>query len=30
MAVISGMAKLSFVLGLVERESYCPFAAAAA
>jgi alkylhydroperoxidase family enzyme len=26
MAVISGMAKLSFVLGLVERESYCPFA----
>jgi alkylhydroperoxidase family enzyme len=29
MAVISGMAKLSFVLGLVERESYCPFAAAA-
>ena len=30
MAVISGMAKLSFVLGLVERESYCPFATAAA
>ncbi|HEY2634321.1 MAG TPA: carboxymuconolactone decarboxylase family protein [Steroidobacteraceae bacterium] len=29
MAVISGMAKLSFVLDLVERESYCPFAAAA-
>jgi len=29
MAVISGMAKLSFVLGLVERETYCPFAAAA-
>jgi alkylhydroperoxidase family enzyme len=29
MAVISGMAKLSFVLGLVERESYCPFAAGA-
>jgi alkylhydroperoxidase family enzyme len=29
MAVISGMAKLSFVLGLVERESYCPFATAA-
>ena len=27
MAVVSGMAKLSFVLGLVERESYCPFAA---
>ncbi|HEY2683834.1 MAG TPA: carboxymuconolactone decarboxylase family protein [Steroidobacteraceae bacterium] len=25
MAVISGMAKLSFVLDLVERESYCPF-----
>jgi len=30
MAVISGMAKLSFVLDLVERESYCPFATAAA
>lgn len=30
MAVISGMAKLSFVLDLVERESYCPFASAAA
>jgi alkylhydroperoxidase family enzyme len=29
MAVISGMAKLSFVLDLVERESYCPFAARA-
>lgn len=29
MAVISGMAKLSFVLDLVERESYCPFATAA-
>jgi alkylhydroperoxidase family enzyme len=29
MAVISGMAKLSFVLDLVERESYCPFAAGA-
>ena len=28
MAVVSGMAKLSFVLGLVERESYCPFASA--
>lgn len=27
MAVISGMAKLSFVLDLVEREPYCPFAA---
>jgi alkylhydroperoxidase family enzyme len=26
LAVISGMAKLSFVLDLVERESYCPFA----
>jgi AhpD family alkylhydroperoxidase len=25
MAVIAGMAKLSFVLGLVEKESYCPF-----
>jgi alkylhydroperoxidase family enzyme len=30
MAVVSGMAKLSFVLDIVERESYCPFAAAAA
>jgi alkylhydroperoxidase family enzyme len=30
MAIISGMAKLSFVLGLVEREEYCPFAAPAA
>ena len=29
MAVISGMAKLSFVLDLVERESYCPFTSAA-
>ena len=27
MAVVSGMAKLSFVLDLVERESYCPFTA---
>jgi alkylhydroperoxidase family enzyme len=27
MAVISGMAKLSFVLDLVEKEGYCPFAA---
>jgi alkylhydroperoxidase family enzyme len=27
MAVISGMAKLSFVLDLVEREDYCPFTA---
>ncbi len=26
MAVISGMAKLSFVLNLVDKESYCPFA----
>ena len=26
MAVISGMAKLAFVLDLVEKESYCPFA----
>ena len=25
MAVIAGLAKLSFVLGLVEKESYCPF-----
>jgi len=30
MAVISGMAKLSFVLNVVERENYCPFACAAA
>jgi alkylhydroperoxidase family enzyme len=30
MAIISGMAKLSFVLDLVEREQYCPFAAPAA
>jgi alkylhydroperoxidase family enzyme len=29
MAVISGMAKLSFVLDLVEREDYCPFTPAA-
>ena len=29
MAVVSGMAKLSFVLNLVERESYCPFVPAA-
>ena len=28
MAVISGMAKLSFVLDLVEKEGYCPFASA--
>ncbi|HVO48927.1 MAG TPA: carboxymuconolactone decarboxylase family protein [Steroidobacteraceae bacterium] len=26
MAVISGMAKLSFVLDVVEKEDYCPFA----
>ena len=26
MAVISGMAKLSFVMDLVEKESYCEFA----
>jgi alkylhydroperoxidase family enzyme len=26
MAVVSGMAKLSFVLNLVEKEPYCPFA----
>jgi len=30
MAIICGMAKLSFVLGLVEKESYCPFAPDAA
>lgn len=30
MAVIGGMAKLSFVLGLVEKEDYCPFVPAAA
>jgi alkylhydroperoxidase family enzyme len=30
MAIISGMAKLSFVLDLVEKEDYCPFAAPAA
>ena len=29
MAVICGMAKLSFVLDLVDREDYCPFTAAA-
>ncbi len=27
MAVISGLAKLSFVLNVVDREDYCPFAA---
>jgi alkylhydroperoxidase family enzyme len=26
MAVVSGMAKLSFVLNLVDKEGYCPFA----
>jgi len=30
MAIISGMAKLSFVLNVVEKESYCPFTAGAA
>ena len=30
MAIIAGMAKLSFILHLVEREEYCPFASAAA
>jgi undecaprenyl pyrophosphate phosphatase UppP len=30
MAIISGMAKLSFVLDLVEKEDYCPFAVPAA
>jgi hypothetical protein len=30
MAIICGMAKLSFVLNLVEKEPYCPFASAAA
>ncbi len=29
MAVIAGLAKLSFLLGLVEKESYCPFTPAA-
>lgn len=28
MAIIAGMAKLSFVMHLVEREVYCPFASA--
>ena len=28
MAIIGGMAKLSFVLNVVEKESYCPFASA--
>jgi alkylhydroperoxidase family enzyme len=30
MAIVSGMAKLSFVLNLVEKEAYCPFAPNAA
>lgn len=30
MAIISGMGKLSFVLNVVEKEDYCPFASAAA
>ena len=30
MAIIAGMAKLSFILHVVEREAYCPFAAEAA
>ena len=30
MAVVSGMAKLSFVLDLVEKEPYCPFAGSVA
>jgi len=30
MAIIAGMAKLSFILHLVEREEYCPFGTAAA
>jgi alkylhydroperoxidase family enzyme len=25
MAIISGMAKLSFVLNVVEKETHCPF-----
>jgi alkylhydroperoxidase family enzyme len=25
MAIIGGMAKLSFLLGVVEKEDYCPF-----
>lgn len=28
MAIVSGMAKLSFVLNVVDKEGYCPFAAA--
>lgn len=30
MAIIAGMAKLSFMMHLVERETYCPFGEAAA
>jgi alkylhydroperoxidase family enzyme len=30
MAIVSGMAKLSFVLDVVEKESYCPFTTRAA
>ncbi len=30
MAIIGGMAKLSFLLGLVEKEPYCPFVPAGA
>lgn len=30
MAIIGGMAKLSFLLGLVEKEDYCPFVPEAA
>lgn len=30
MAVVAGMAKLSFVLNVVEKEPYCPFASRAA
>ncbi len=30
MAIISGMAKLSFVLNVVEKEPYCPFVASPA
>lgn len=30
MAIIAGMAKLSFILRLVEKEDYCPFVPAAA
>ncbi len=30
MAVVAGMAKLSFILHLVEREEYCPFGVTAA